>query len=173
MNKKEDKTGFKTIYQVRYVKSTPLDRQLKWVEDRLSSKKKPFKTSQGEIREYAKNINVFGDHEKGKCIVLDNSLESAECSLICPIYPLESEKEMNKSGIKIGYIYELSDDKEYIAAIHEIRFIKKRRFYEYSINTKALGTIDVNTIDELIYYYHNLLDKVIQRMFKYEKVYTS
>ena len=123
---------------------------------------------QGEIHEYAKNINIYGEFLLGKCIILETSIPFKENVLICPMYEV-NEKNKYKNGITIGKLLIKGKQNEYLAAIEEIRFISKKRFTEYKIQKEKLNELSLRKICSIFYEYNQLIKQTIIKDKEYNK----
>lgn len=117
-----------------------------------------LKLFKGEIREYARNTNVFGDYIKGYCLILSDSDEFNDSVLICPLYKKENINKLNTHLIKLNNNI-LIDNKEVLASLKEIRFVSKRRFIDYKIKVDYLFKIDKSITNIILDEFKIMIDE--------------
>jgi hypothetical protein len=166
-----DKNKTKIVYKVKYKENNCLEAQLDWSRDLLSNKEpiieenKHIYLKQGEIYEFK-----LSKIKTTLCIILNDTNEYQENILVCPIYLLKDN--FVHDGLEIGMIPEISTNFEFIAAIHEIRFVKAKHLYfkESNFNPISLGRIMKSTLVNIVYLYKSLLEKIIKMPKRYEDI---
>ena len=131
-------------------------------KDIFTDEYKNLVLSKGEIRQYARNINVIGEFNTGFCVILENSKSEYNRILICPIYEIDNKALNNHQGIKIGLLNLDGKNKEYIAACNEIRLVSKKRFLVDNINREPYKEKLTNlTIYKILYVYLIILKSIM------------
>lgn len=163
----------KTIYKLRYKTESNIEKQLSWANNSLNNfsddKEKPtlFATYQGEIYEY---IKANGSHSL--CLIMENTINYQKIVLVCPL--TIKKNDIYQCGYLIGKFPEISINFIFLANLHEIHFINKRKLIlDENINPKPLSKMLKHNFIKLVYVYKSLLEKVLKLPFEYKDSYDS
>ena len=166
-----EKTKGKNIYLTKYHNNNVLEDQLEWSKKFLKSnshKKTRVKSiylKQGEIYEFklSRNKTTLG-------IILNDTNEYQSAVLICPIYIIKDD--YLHDGLEIGLIPEITTNFDFMAAIHEIKFVNTSFLYfkESNYNPISLAKVMKSKLIDIVYLYKSLLEAVIKIPKKFEDI---
>jgi|GEM_PF-2166714 hypothetical protein len=162
----------KNIYKLCFERENRLEKQMKWSNNYLEKMNKSgdcFKImlNQGDVFEYKQNNNS----EAKLCIVLDLFSSNQNLFLMCPIIIEKDDETID--GLNIGLIPEISLKYEFVAQIHQIKFINKRSlsFKENNHRPISLARVMDSTLLNIVSLYKSLISKITSLPKKYKRIY--
>ena len=168
----------KKSFKVRFCFNESLVKMVLDTENHLNNlvrpstlKRKMEDLSQGDVCIYAddKVPGVFSVFEE--CIILENSIGSKEKVLICPIMKLEDAKNIGRSGLNIGYLYDYDFNRQYIAIIEEIRLVKKNRLiFDINENTFIRGSVSKDVLIDVFDIYNKMLKRMLSTSHYFKQI---